>query len=400
MGYAIFRLAKRTSVASAAKMIKHGLREDAVPNAIEGAPKPVNASGQGYGHGNGNDALAALRSKIEGAKKVRAGWQKTSVAALDILVTASRSDMLSWSLQRQNSYFTKALAFIADKFGGKENILAAVIHRDESTPHMQVILAPVDAAGRFSASKMMGGRQQLSQLQDDFHLACGAPFDLERGIKGSKAKHVPVQAFYGAMEAGLEPPGYVEVPPVPTMVDNLKGTYKAKKEAHEAALAKNAAIRLEVSKQAERGRAVHPAAIKRQAELYRENLATLATIKAQDESIKTRAERLDRQAVKIENESSTLDRHKAALDGEVRQAMGSIIGIVDRFSSTIQPEYRAMLAKELGVELGKGKLLDQIRRAGLASTAQESLELLDKVTSGEFSRAARAQANRDAPGLS
>jgi hypothetical protein len=54
----------------------------------------------------------------------------------------------------------------------------------------------------------------------------------------------------------------------------------------------------------------------------------------------------------------------------------------------------------LGVELGKGKLLDQIRRAGLASTAQESLELLDKVTSGEFSRAARAQANRDAPGLS
>ena len=251
MGYAILRIAGRKSTASAAKMVRHALREDKVPNAIQDAPKPVNGSGEGYGHATSKDALQALQVKIEGAKTVRAGWQKSSTAALDILVTASRADMLSWSLERQNQFFTKALAFIADRFGGKQNILAAAIHRDESTPHMQVILAPVDpVTGRFSASRMVGGRDQLSQLQTDFHQVCGAPFDLERGQQRTAAKHVPVRAFYGAMETGLEPPAYVPVPPAPTLIDNLKGTYKAKQAAHAAALAKNAAIRKEVNRQA------------------------------------------------------------------------------------------------------------------------------------------------------
>jgi hypothetical protein len=77
--------------------------------------------------------------------------------------------------------------------------------------------------------------------------------------------------------------------------------------------------------------------------------------------------------------------------------MGNLVGIVDRFSGTIKPEYRAMLAQELGIELKAGKLLDQIRRAGLVGTAQEALELLDQVTSGEFSEAAQRQAERDLP---
>lgn len=398
MGYAILRIAPRKSTASAAKMLKHALREEAVPNAMEDAPAPQNASGQGYGHATSKEALATLQTKIQAAKTVRAGWQKSSTAALDILVTASRADMLSWSVTKQNSFFTKALAFIASKFGGKANILVAAIHRDESTPHMQVILAPVDpTTGRFSASKMVGGRTQLSQLQTDFHTECGAPFDLERGQQRSSAKHVPVRAFYGAMEAGLEPPAYVPVPPAPTMRHNLTGDYKPMMAAHKAALATNAEIRKQVHKQAQRGRSVHPQVIKKQADLYRANLANVSTIKTQTTELARQRSKLDKQSAVVKTETAALEGHRAALDVEVKQVMGSIIGIVDRFSATIQPEYRAMLAQELGIELKGGKLLDQIRRAGLASTAQEALELLDRVTQGEFSQAAQNQAQRDVP---
>jgi hypothetical protein len=312
--------------------------------------------------------------------------------------------MLSWDLPKQNRFFTRALEFIAAKFGGKQNILAAAIHRDESTPHMQVILAPVNAEGRFSASKMVGGRDQLSQLQTDFHAACGAPFDLERGIPRTAAKHVPVRAFYGAMEAGLEPPAYVPVPPAPTMIDNLKGTYRAKQESHEAALSKNAAIRKEVNKQAQRGRTVHPRVVKKQADLYRKTLYDQANLKTQTDKLERTSSRLDQRAASLEKQAAAvqveikaLDGHRAVLDGEVRQVMGNLVGIVDRFSGTIKPEYRAMLAQELGIELKAGKLLDQIRRAGLVGTAQEALELLDQVTSGEFSQAAQRQAERDLP---
>lgn len=398
MGYAILRIAPRKSTASAAKMLRHALREEAVPNALEDAPKPANGAGAGYGHGSSAEALATLRLKIEEAKKVRAGWQKSSTAALDILVTASRDDMLAWDKPRQDRFFKKALDFICSRFGGKQNVLAAVIHRDESAPHMQVILAPVDPlTGRFSASKMVGGRDKLSQLQTDFHTECGAPFDLERGQKRTNAQHVPVRAFYGAMEAGLKPPAYVSVPPAPSMIDNLKGTYKAKQAAHQAALATNAAIRKEVSRQAQRGRSVHPRSVKRQADLYRANLSNQSTLTAQANELARERVRLGKQAAAVKQETAALEGHRAALDGEVRQAMGSLVGIVDRFSSTIQPEYRARLAQDLGIELKGGKLLDQIRRAGLAGTAQEALELLDRVTQGEFSQAAQNQAQRDAP---
>ena len=244
---------------------------------------------------------------------------------------------------------------------------------------------------------MVGGRAQLSQLQTDFHAECGTPFDLERGIKRTNAKHVPVRAFYGAMEAGLEMPAYVPVPPAPTMIDNLRGQYKAKQEAHKAALATNAGIRKEVGRQAARGRTVHPAVIKRQADLYRTNLASQTAAATQSAELSRQKKRVTAQAVEAAAAAAAVEANRAALDGEIRQAMGSIIGIVDRFSGTIKAEYRAMLAKELGIELKGGKLLDQIRRAGLASTAQEALELLDRVTSGEFSQAAQNQAERDAP---
>ena len=395
MGYAILRIAPRKTTASAAKMLRHALREDQVPNALEDAPKPANGASQGFGHATSKEALAALQTKIQAAKKIRAGWQKSSTAALDILVTASRADMLSWTKQRQDSFFTRALDFIAARFGGKQNVLAATIHRDESTPHMQVILAPVDpATGRFSASKMVGGRAQLSQLQTDFHEVCGAPFDLERGQKRTNAQHVPVRAFYGAMEAGLEPPQYVEVPAAPTMRHNLTGDYKHMMAAHQAALATNAKIREQVHKQAQRGRTVHPQVIKRQADLYRSNLASQANIKAQTDQLAKQRAKLNKQAVTVKAETAALDGHRAALDAEVRQAVGSLVGIVDRFSSTIKPEYRAVLAQELGIELKGGKLLDQIRRAGLAGTAQEALQLLDRVTQGEFSQAAQRQHER------
>jgi hypothetical protein len=38
-------------------------------------------------------------------------------------------------------------------------------------------------------------------MQDDFHAVCGSVCGLERGVKGSKAKHEEVAAFYGLMKA-------------------------------------------------------------------------------------------------------------------------------------------------------------------------------------------------------
>ena len=54
---------------------------------------------------------------------------------------------------------------------GAENVLCAAIHRDETTSHLQVLIAARHEGGRLSSSKLMGNRTALSALQDDFHEA-------------------------------------------------------------------------------------------------------------------------------------------------------------------------------------------------------------------------------------
>ena len=81
-------------------------------------------------------------------------------------------------------------------------MLCAAIHRDETTSHLQVLIAARHEGGRLSSSKLMGNRTALSALQDDFHEAVAKPFGLLRGEKRTNAKHVPVRALYAAMNAG------------------------------------------------------------------------------------------------------------------------------------------------------------------------------------------------------
>ena len=60
-------------------------------------------------------------------------------------------------------------------------MLCAAIHRDETTSHLQVLIAARHEGGRLSSSKLMGNRTALSALQDDFHEAVAKPFGLLRG---------------------------------------------------------------------------------------------------------------------------------------------------------------------------------------------------------------------------
>jgi len=407
MGYAILRIAPRKSLASAGKMLRHALREDKVPNAIESAPKPP----VGAGYASSGEAMQALKAKIAAAREVRAGWQKHSTAALDILVTATRQDMLAMSLAEQNAFFTKALRFIQSRFGGSENVLTAVIHRDESTPHMQVLIAPVDANGRFSASKMVGNRTQLSQLQDEFWESCGKPHNLERGNKRSGAHHIPIRAFYAALDEGrIEIPRYVEVPPAPGLVDRLRPGYQEKKKAHERALAHNAEVRKAVHAQAKVGRAVHPEQMARAANRYRRALDMERVVKglkaeAQREQAVARKvvgdargehAKIEAAKVRAKADLGALEATRSAVERTVEA--GWHIGTIDSFSATVTPEYRAALAKDLGIPLRPGKLLDQVRRGLGLRSGLEAAQAIERATlargGGSFASAAGEWAAR------
>ena len=95
-------------------------------------------------------------------------------------------------VERYN-FFSDCYQFFAERYG-VENVIAAVVHNDETTPHMHLNLMPVTKDGRL-CSKQLFDKPQLQQLQTDFYETVGKKYGLERGKEGSTAKHLDTVAY-------------------------------------------------------------------------------------------------------------------------------------------------------------------------------------------------------------
>ncbi|MBR2107867.1 MAG: plasmid recombination protein [Treponema sp.] len=133
-------------------------------------------------------AMAMYKKRLP--EKVR----KNGVRAVEFMMTVSPEVM-----QRKDFNATKYLNacsnWAREKFG-KENVFFIAYHRDETTPHVSLLLTPIDENGKLNARKFFGGRDKMSALQDDFYNFVGKEFGLDRGIKGSKAKHQTIKSYY------------------------------------------------------------------------------------------------------------------------------------------------------------------------------------------------------------
>ena len=95
-------------------------------------------------------------------------------------------------VERYN-FFSDCYKFFAERYG-EENIIAAVVHNDETTPHMHLNLIPVTKDGRL-CSKQLFDKPQLQQLQTDFYEAVGKRWGLQRGKEGSQQKHLSTAEY-------------------------------------------------------------------------------------------------------------------------------------------------------------------------------------------------------------
>ena len=93
----------------------------------------------------------------------------------------------------QYNFFSDCYKFFAERYG-EENIIAAVVHNDETTPHMHLNLMPVTPDSRL-CSKQLFDKPQLQQLQTDFYEAVGKRWGLQRGKEGSQQKHLSTAEY-------------------------------------------------------------------------------------------------------------------------------------------------------------------------------------------------------------
>ena len=94
--------------------------------------------------------------------------------------------------EQQKQFFDDCTEFFSKRYG-KENVVSAVVHLDESTPHLHLNLMPV-TDGRLCA-KVLFDRTALRDLQTDFYEVVGKKYGLKRGNEGSTAKHLDTVAF-------------------------------------------------------------------------------------------------------------------------------------------------------------------------------------------------------------
>ena len=96
------------------------------------------------------------------------------------------------TVEQQEQFFTDCTDFFSERYG-KENVISAVVHLDESTPHLHFNLMPV-TNGRLCAKELFD-RNALRDLQTNFYEAVGKKYGLERGKEGSTAKHLDTVAY-------------------------------------------------------------------------------------------------------------------------------------------------------------------------------------------------------------
>ena len=137
-----------------------------------------------------NNWLQDINKEIQAAG---AKARSNSVLALDTIYTASPNFFQGKTNQQNDDFFKDCLQFHQEHFG---HIISAVIHYDETTPHLHVVSVPLTKDGRLSARDVIGNKSKMSKTQDSFFEQVGRGYGLERGIHmdgQEKKQHISAQ---------------------------------------------------------------------------------------------------------------------------------------------------------------------------------------------------------------
>ena len=196
MPHAIARIAKLKG-SNITPSEQHTKRVKEVPNAN---PEIQNIRIGGQPETIDSPTLDSLVRERIGEQTIR----KNAVLCVEMLLTASPEYFRPDNPSQAGYYQQKPLEdwqqavkqWLDIEYG--DRIVRAELHLDEATPHIHAYLVPLDERGKLNCRGLFGGRAKLSKFQDSYAEAM-SPLGLERGIKGSKAKHTAVKQYYAAV---------------------------------------------------------------------------------------------------------------------------------------------------------------------------------------------------------
>lgn len=125
--------------------------------------------------------------------------QKNSVVCYSNVITVNKDTFKKWGEEKSKKYLEEVYNYFCNEFG-KENVVSAKVHLDETTPHMHLHFIPISQEGKLQARKVMTpGRinkihsEAVKWLQE-------RDFDVTRGKGSTGRKNVKDIHEYKALK--------------------------------------------------------------------------------------------------------------------------------------------------------------------------------------------------------
>lgn len=212
MGYAVLHMEK--AVGSDSGMSAH-IERTVAPKNADASRTHLNWEMITFPDGVTN-RTEAIQHRLETAGLQRK-IGKNQVRAVRIMLSGSRDDMKQIEQAGKLDDWCRDNLDWLKKTYGAENIVSAVVHLDETTPHIHATMIPIVTGERRKAkTEQVAGKKKYRKKSTDTARLCVddvmsrvrlkeyqntyaeqmAKYGLQRGIDGSEAKHVTASQYY------------------------------------------------------------------------------------------------------------------------------------------------------------------------------------------------------------
>jgi len=190
-GFAILRFEKMKTMAGVAGRGQHNERARDTPNA-DPARAHLNERLRGSG-----DAYADVQTRLDAMEFTRK-IRTDAILAVEYMATTTPGHFDPDDRETIRAWAMRTVEW-AQRRHGVENVVAAHLHLDETTPNLHLMVVPITPDGRLSFKDYSRGKAALRAMHDDYQRAV-SDFGLERGERGSKRTHLTMQQMYARTE--------------------------------------------------------------------------------------------------------------------------------------------------------------------------------------------------------
>ena len=138
--------------------------------------------------------FSAVKKRIEQGYLGQKALRKDATLACGVLISSDKKFFENLTEEQERDFFNTAYEHLCEIYG-KENIISAKVHKDETTPHLHAIVVPLTKDGRLTAKELFD-RKALTALHNDIPKKLKQRgFNIERGERNAQVKRMETDEY-------------------------------------------------------------------------------------------------------------------------------------------------------------------------------------------------------------